>query len=217
MMNTFSKTLAMSSLVAAGLMSTQAATAEVSATADLSSAYLYRGTNLSKGEAVMSGSLDWANDTGVYAGIWSSSGDTAGGHETDLYVGYAADMGAMSYDVMYGSYFYAGNDDLNDYAEVLFTLAMDAASVQVVKNTDTGKNGDYLYLAFAYEMDKYTMTLGNTSGTDITFPTDYTHVDIAYAYNDKLTFTYSQVVEQDKADTLDDGGLFVVSYSLPID
>ncbi len=216
-MKMLSKTLAITSLVTAGLMSAPIASAEVSASAELASSYLYRGVNLSKGEAVMSASLDWSGASGAYAGVWSSSGDTAAGHETDLYGGYAGDMGSMSYDVMYGSYFYAGNDDINDYAELLFTLSMDAASLQVVKNTDSDKNGAYLYVALGYEMDKYGVTLGNVSGTDITFPTDYTHVDVAYAYSDKLTFTYSQVVSQDKEDTLDDGGLFVVTYSLPVE
>ena len=56
--------------------------------------------------------------------------------------------------------------------------------------------------------------------------TDYTHIDISYAYNDNLTFTVSQIIDQDeiqlignekKYENRDDDTLFVLSYSLPIE
>ena len=61
---------------------TPVAQAEVSASLTLSNMYLFRGKNLSPNASVFAGSLDYANESGIYAGAWTTSAD--GGHELDL-------------------------------------------------------------------------------------------------------------------------------------
>ncbi len=217
-MKSLSKAVALASLVSAGLLTTQVASAEVSASADIASAYLWRGQSLSNGEGVISGSLDYSHDSGFYAGAWTSSGDVASGTETDLYVGYYGEVGALEYDVSYASYFYPGEDDIDEIAEISLALTYDMYSFSLAKNTDTDANGDYLFAQLGVEMGQFAFTLGDISGSeDNFFATDYTYVDLAFAYNDALTFTLSQVVNQDVDDAYDDGGQLVVSYSLPIE
>jgi len=228
-MKTLSKAVAIASLLSAGVMSANMANAEVEASASIASSFLWHGQNLSGGEGVVAGSLDWYNDAGAYAGVWSGSGDTKadgyGGSETDLYVGYAGEAGDLSFDIMYATYLYNQedtdgnvNNDINDIAEVIVTLGYDAFSVSVAKNTDTDKNGDYLFATLGMEAGDFAFTLGNISGSEENYyGTDYSYVDAAYAYNDAITFTFSQIVDQDVADTYSDGGQFVVSYSLPIE
>ena len=135
-----------------------------------------------------------------------------------MYVGYAGEAGSISYDIGYATYLYTGEDDVNDVAELILGVSVDDYSATIYKSTDVDANGDYLYLQLGAAMGDYSFTLGNVSGSEgITFPSDYTHVDVSYAYNDKLSFTYSQVVAEDIDDAYDMGGTFVVSYSLPIE
>jgi len=228
-MKTLSKAVAIASLLSAGVMSANVANAEVEASASIASSFLWHGQNLSGGEGVVAGSLDWYNDAGVYAGIWSGSGDTKadgyGGSETDLYVGFAGEAGDLSYDIMYATYLYnqedtdgVVNNDIDDIAEVVLSVGYDAFSMSVTKNTDTTKNGDYLFTTLGMETGDFAFTLGNISGSEeIYYATDYSYIDAAYAYNDAITFTFSQIVNQDVDDTYADDAQFVVSYSLPIE
>jgi len=45
---------------------------------------------------------------------------------------------------------------------------------------------------------------------------DMTHLDLIYAYNDRIAFTISQVVDEEEDDTYDGDAKFVFAYSLPI-
>jgi uncharacterized protein (TIGR02001 family) len=210
-MKTLSKAIALASLVSATALTAQVANAEVSASANIASAYLWRGQDLGEGNAAMSGSLDYANESGLYAGIWASSGDVTGS-ETDLYVGFSGEAGDITYDVSYWTYLYEGEDDIDELAEVILGVSAGSYSASVYLPTDS--DADYTYITLGADMGDYGFNLGNQSGTDAG---DYTHVDVTYAYSEKLAFTYSQVVAEDTDDTYDMGGTFVVSYSLPIE
>jgi len=219
-MTKLSQAIALATAMTAGLVGTTTTQAEVSASADLATMYLWHGQNLSNGAAVVSGSLDYSHESGLYAGAWATSGDSGVGSEYDLYVGFAGAAGDFGYDVAYASYLYPGNtnDDVNDNAEVSLGLSFSDVSLSFLKNTDTDVNGDYLFTTLGYEMDKFGFVLGNASNTEGKyFPTDYTHVDVTFAYNDNISFTASQIVDQDVEDALDDSTLFVVSCSLPIE
>jgi uncharacterized protein (TIGR02001 family) len=220
-MTKLTQAIALATAMTAGLAATATTQAEVSASADLANMYLWHGQNLSaNGGAVVSGSLDYSHQSGLYAGVWGTSGDTATGTEYDLYVGFAGAAGDFGYDVAYASYLYPGNtnDDVNDNAEVSLGFSYAGASLSFLKNTDTDVNGDYLFTTLGYEMDKFGFVLGNASNTEGKyFATDYTHVDVTFAYNDNISFTASQIVDQDVDDSFDDSTLFVVSYSLPIE
>ena len=216
-MKTLSKAIAIASLVSASALTAQVAQAEVSASAAVASTYLWRGTDL--GGAAVSGSLDYSHASGAYAGIWGSSGDASGGNETDLYFGFAGEAGSIGYDIGYATYLYPGEDDIDDAAE--FYLSVSAAAFSATVYVPTDSDSDYRYIALGADAGDYSFALGQTiDNTDDDFPgvdADYTHLDVTYAYNDKLAFTYSQVVAEDTEGYADMGGTFVVSYSLPIE
>jgi len=223
-MTKLTQAIALATAMTAGLAATATTQAEVSASADLASMYLWHGQNLSGGAAVVSGSLDYSHESGLYAGVWGTSGDTATGTEYDLYVGFAGAAGDFGYDVAYASYLYPGNtnDDVNDNAEVSLGFSYAGASLSFLKNTDTDVNGDYLFTTLGYEMGQFGFALGNASGVTTAdagkyFPTNYTHADVTFAYNDNISFTASQIIDQDVKNAIDDSTLFVVSYSLPIE
>lgn len=230
-MTKLSQAIALATAMTAGLAATATTQAEVSASADIASMYLWHGQNLSNGAAVVSGSLDYSHESGLYAGIWGTSGDSTVGTEYDVYVGFAGAAGDFGYDVAYASYLYPGNtnDDVNDNAEVSLGFSYAGASLSFLKNTDTDVNGDYLFTTLGYDMGKFGFVLGNASGVTEKdagkyFPSEYTHVDVTYAYNDNISFTASQIIDQSfkgandpTLSEIDESTLFVVSYSLPIE
>ena len=80
------------------------ASAETSASLTLSNMYLWRGVNLTPDAPAISGSLDYAHESGAYLGVWTTNEDD--GIETDLYVGFAGEAGDFSYDISYWAYLY---------------------------------------------------------------------------------------------------------------
>ena len=92
------------SMVMGASFAPQVVQADVSATVGVSSMYLWRGQNLTPDGGQVSGSIDYKNANGFYAGVWTSS--EQGGHETDLFAGYGGTAGDFSYDVSYWRYLY---------------------------------------------------------------------------------------------------------------
>lgn len=232
-MKTISKAVAVASLISAGFIGTQAHAAEVSASAAVSSMYLWRGLNLSNGAAAVSGDLS-VSAGGAYAGVWTSSGDAELGTEYDLYAGYGLEVGGVALDLSYASYIYAGNeaDDLTDSQDVIFKAS--TAGVEFGAYVNVTEDSDIVYYTLGYGMDKISAMVGVVTGstTDIVgdpeADNNHTHLDVTYAYNDNLSFTVSQIVAQDletdaeedaaeAAKAYDDSTLFVATYSLPIE
>jgi len=219
------KKLTLAIATASALMGATAAQAEVevSASAAVSNMYLWRGQDLgSPGVPAVSGDLV-ASAGGAYAGVWTSSGDTAAGQEYDLFVGYGLEAGDVALDISYWSYIYPGaeGDDIADLHEIVASASAMGASLGVYYNVDQDEEEgtDYIYTTLGYEMGKVGLTYGMTTYSD-TEDKDYAHVDLSYAYNDNISFTYSQVVSADVDE--EDGGMdrspnVVVTYSLPIE
>jgi uncharacterized protein (TIGR02001 family) len=116
----FSKTFLASALLAA----TGVAQAEISANIAAVSDYYFRGVNQTNGAAVQGG-LDYGNDSGFYLGTWLSNVDfdSKATVETDIYAGFAGELGSFGYDLSALYYWYpgAGGDEQEgdlDYAEV---------------------------------------------------------------------------------------------------
>lgn len=223
-MKKLSQAIVIASTMTAGLVTSQVATAEVTASMDLATSYLWRGQNLSNGAAVVSGSLDYGHESGVYAGVWTSSGDSTYGTEVDLYAGFAGEAGDLGYDVGFIGYIYpdasqAESDQYDNWTEANISLSYDIASLSVAKAVDSDKSGDYLFVGLGVEVDAVAITLGNISGSEgITFDTDYTYVDLTYAYNDQIGFTLSKIIDaDDENNTFDESLRYVMTYSLPIE
>lgn len=200
------------SLIAAALLTTGiAAQAEVSGGAAIASSYLWRGFDLSAGSAAVSGSLDYSNESGIYAGIWGSSGDDYAGTEYDLYAGFAGEAGDIGYDIGYVTYNYPSCDldgdgvvvasDCN-FEEIYAGLSYGAFGITAYNNEDA----DYSYIALGYEVGDYSFTYGDWS-------TGGSHLDATYSMGD-LAFTISQSFDDA---VYSEETQFVVSYSIPLD
>lgn len=219
-MKTLSQAVAMASLLTAGVMGAQVANAdvEVSASAAVSNMYLWRGINLGapKGIGAISGDLS-VSSNGAYAGVWASSGDAEFGNEYDLYAGYGMESGDFSADVSLWTYVYPTGTDTSDTmfdsTDLIVSLGFADASVTLYEKI-TSNPSDTRYVTLGYGVDAVSALVGVSMSDDASG--DYTHVDISYAYNDNISFTFSQVVAQDVDDTVDEDGKVVVTYSLPL-
>ena len=94
-------------IVAATLMSSASAMAEVSGNVAVGSDYFFRGFDQSMGFA-LSGGFDVDLGSGLYAGTWGSSVDdftSTGGLELDHYIGYGGSFSDdVSFDIGYMLY-----------------------------------------------------------------------------------------------------------------
>ena len=154
------KTILISALALTGMASTTAF-AEVTANAAATSNYLWRGQEQTGGDAAVSGGIDYANESGFYAGTWASNASWAEEmtYELDLYAGFGGAINEnVSYDVGYIYYAYpdAASGADADFSEVYgsisvqgftFGAAVLATSAASGDGTDFG---DSLYLNADY-------------------------------------------------------------------
>lgn len=98
------------------------AAAEVTGGVAATSEYMFRGI-VSEGGAAVQGNLDWSHDSGVYAGIWGSNANLAGGNELDLILGYSMDL-SDTVNVDAGLIYYIFSED-EEFDAPAGTLAAD--------------------------------------------------------------------------------------------
>lgn len=206
--------------VAGAAFASAPASAEVSATASIANVYLWRGLDLGMGSPQIAGSLDYTHSSGLFAGAWGSSAGP--GTETDLYVGYEHSTDAFGFKAALYDYTYpsatASNFQeayLNFSASGFFVDAYMGVGKIGATATEVDNKNNYYDVGYTYE--KFTAKYGMTSND--TANTDYSHLDVTYAYNDRLAFTVSGIVDDDPgAVTVGyHDPLFVVSYTLPLD
>ncbi|WP_221793633.1 TorF family putative porin [Oceanobacter mangrovi] len=222
-MKKLSQVIAITGALTAGVATVQTAQAEISASVDIASMYLWRGVNLGDGTPVVSGSLDYSHESGLYAGVWTSSGDTSYGTETDFYVGFAGEAGSVGYDVGYATYIYPDSSDpeldkFDDSAEYHLGLSYDMASLTLYKSSDFDVDGFYGVIGVDVPDTSFSVALGSTFDME---SNNWTHLDVTYAFNDSVAFTVSKIVAEDldkgEDGFLDKSAKYVVSYSLPIE
>lgn len=190
-----------------------AAHAELSGSVGIASSYLWRGYDLGAGDAAVSGDLSYSAG-GAYGGVWVSSGDAALGTEYDLYIGYGHAFGSFSIDASLWSYNYpqtnAGSTFDGDTAsDFVLSLGLGPVALGIFTPVGEGSGGDYMYYTLGTSFGKFSATLGMHDSEE----ESPTHVNIDYAYNDNLTFTFSQFISDEPED---DQLKVVVSYSIPI-
>ena len=166
---------AKSALFAATMLSAVSASAvEVSGNVALGSEYFFRGYDQSAG-AALSGGFDIATESGIYAGAWGSSVDSAtstGGLELDYYIGFGGSVSdSVSYDVGYIFYGYP-NDTGKNFEEFYGSVSFADVTVGLATSNDwyneTGSY-DYIYADYAYELSEdYSLGLhyGTSSGAE---------------------------------------------------
>lgn len=206
---------AAASALLVGNLAMASADGKLSASATVSNAYLWRGIDLGKGAAAVSGDLIYSM-AGAYGGVWMSSGDSGLGQEYDLFAGYNTKMGEVTLDLSLWNYNYSDLDERNDttgeLSEVVLSVSAYGANISILDNV-AGAPG-YYYYTFGYGMNDVSAKLGFHS-----FDNDndnMTHLDVSYAYNDNLSFTVSKVVDEEVEGTYDNDPIFQVSYKLPI-
>jgi uncharacterized protein (TIGR02001 family) len=133
------------------------AQAEVSSTITVASDYDFRGITQSALDPALQASLDWSDESGVYAGLWGSnvdfSTDGAEGSsgpdinvELDLILGYGGSFTEdLGYDVgaTYYKYFGDGSDEADvDYVELYSGLSYKVVSGKLWYSPDYGNSGD---------------------------------------------------------------------------
>lgn len=146
-----------------------AALAELSGNVGVVSEYLFRGVPQSGGAAVQGG-LDYASESGFYAGTWASTinfaGATGSAAEVDFYAGFGGEAGSVGYDVGAIYYWYSEEDEggaspdpSNNTIEIYGSLTFGPATVGLYYSladyfavTDEGVM--YPYLAFSFPMSE---------------------------------------------------------------
>ncbi len=125
--------LVLAHLGGALLAPTLAPAGEFSATATVTSEYVYRGQSLSGGNPALQAGADYEHDSGLFAGAWASTVDleSAGGQrdtELDVYLGYHfAPAETIDLSVTLLRYTYPGQTSYvdYDYSEWLVTATLD--------------------------------------------------------------------------------------------
>lgn len=204
------------------------AAGEISASASVANMYLWRGLDLGDGSAAVSGDIHYSI-SGAYVGLWVSSGDDTLGNEYDYYAGYGKAFGDFSFDISLWNYNYSDNglagkgfnvsdDTTGELSEIITTVGYKTIKLSYYDNI-AGATG-YEYWTLSGALDKFSLLVGfhdpEGAGTN-----DMTHVNLTYAFNDRISFTASKVVDQDlnkdDAGSFDEDVKFVVAYSLPIE
>jgi uncharacterized protein (TIGR02001 family) len=157
------KTIAFSAvaLMAATSLTSTAVNAEVSANVAATSNYLWRGLEQTGGDAAISGGIDYADESGFYAGTWVSNASWADEmtYELDFYAGFGGDISeGVSYDVGYIYYAYpdAASSADADFSEIYGSISVEGftfgASVLATSaaSGDGTDFGDSLYLTADY-------------------------------------------------------------------
>jgi uncharacterized protein (TIGR02001 family) len=140
-------------LAAVGLtLTAMAASAEVTGTVGVYSDYNWRGITQTSQDPALQGSIDYAHDSGLYAGVWASNvdfGDCCDENiETDLYVGFSGGE-EMTWDVGGIYYLYPGAEDL-DFWEIYAGLGWNWLSGKVSYSSDYA---NYDETALYYELN----------------------------------------------------------------
>lgn len=242
-MNKLSQAMVCAAAVATtGLSSVALAESPLTGNVGVTSNYIWRGQTQSADEAAVSGGIDYAHSSGLYAGIWVSSlasstdsshttGDntTSTQYEQDLYIGFGGEAGPLSYDVSYVQYMYPVGDAVElDFAEVIVSLGYGPVTLTIaptVNKEDSTAQEDDLYTSLSAEFEvKKGLTLGVLYGMydfdeapGSTTTADYSHYQISLSKGD-FVFAYD-VKDPDTADStgVEDSPRVSVSWSKSFD
>jgi len=132
------------------LASASIAQAEITGNASVVSDYNWRGITQTAGDPAIQGGIDYAHESGFYAGAWGSNvdfGDCCDENlETDLYFGWSGGE-TLAWNVGLIYYLYPGADGLN-YPEVYASLGWEWLTGKISYSNDFG---NYDESAFYFE------------------------------------------------------------------
>ncbi len=236
----FNKSLITAAVVTAGLMAAPTYADSLSANASVTNNYIWRGLTQTTNEPAVQGGIDYAHDSGFYAGTWVSNvqyaSDDVYSYEHDIYAGYAFEVGEVSVDVGYLYYNYDEEAEF-DFGEVYVQLGWKGFGVGawVLTNTEADEIGNQDFdagEAYYISVD-YAFEIGN--GIEIGLHGGYHDGDFQEAFNgtdgDYYDYNISlskggfgfMITDTDAGGPASEGGLdndevkFVVSYSVDVD
>jgi uncharacterized protein (TIGR02001 family) len=159
--------------IAAALLSSGLANAQWSANVGYASEYHYRG--IFQDESSASGGIDYENN-GFYAGVWAA--DVGVGAETDVYFGYAGEVGDIGLSVGYTGYFYTDDDFDDTYQEINLGAGFGILSIDVA----IGEWGNYSDPELDYTYYALTLEKNGFYGTYAGFAQDFEgeYVELGY-------------------------------------
>lgn len=186
------KTLCAAAVSMAAMGISAPSMAEVTANVSVANNYIWRGLTQSINEAVVQGGIDYAHESGFYAGTWVSNvaydSDDAYSYEHDLYAGFAGEAGMFSYDVGYLYYNYDDNANY-DFSEIYGSIGMGNFGATLYLLTDTEADeapgedfgfGEATYLSLDY-------TIPLESGTEIGLHVGHHDGDFVNSFNGVTT------------------------------
>lgn len=139
------------------LASASIAQAEITGNASVVSDYNWRGITQTAGDPAIQGGIDYAHDSGFYAGAWGSNvdfGDCCDENvEADLYFGWSGGE-TLVWNAGLIYYLYPGADSLN-YPEIYASLGWEWLTGKISYSNDFGNYGEsafYLEGNAAYEL-----------------------------------------------------------------
>jgi len=214
------KGLTLSALALAASVIGSNAVAETSAEVGISSTYLLRGLDIDSPQ--FWGSASYSTG-GFSTSAWISSlGDS--GYELDIVPSYRFAF-SESFAVDVGAVVYKYEDvDLGDYTDLTLGVELGDAYVYYAHTVGDDYDGvDWDYLSLSYSYGSLSGVVGVDAWDDGMIDGSYTHLDLSWAFNDKLSFTVSKIVAKDGsygdsiASSYSDDVKFLVSYALPIE
>ncbi|HET7203640.1 MAG TPA: TorF family putative porin [Steroidobacteraceae bacterium] len=220
-------------LAAVGLtFAAMTAQAEVTGTIGAVSDYDFRGVSLSAKDPALQGSIDYAHDSGFYAGVWGSNidygDDVDGDLEVDVYAGFANQINDdLGYDVGLVYYTYPGADDIDDYPELYAGLTYKWLEVkQWYTNDNSGSDLDSFYTEANAEFElPANFTLGLHAGYNYgDYFEDFEYVDysigVGYTlghFDLGLKYVDNDMDDQIESDVFNSEGraIFSISTTFP--
>lgn len=191
----FKKTLLTAALTSSTLFAVSPAYADLSANVSVTNNYIWRGLTQTTNEAAVQGGIDYAHDSGFYAGTWASNvqygADDVYSYEHDLYAGYSGEVGDISYDVGYLYYNYDSEANF-DFSEVYGSIGFMnlSATLYLLADTeaDEAPGQDFGFGEASYISLDYALPLQN--GVEIGLHVGHHEGDFAEAFNG-LTDSYN--------------------------
>lgn len=213
---------------------------DLTANAAVSNNYIWRGLTQTENAPVVSGGIDYANDSGFYIGTWAANVSYAPGdvfsYEHDIYFGLAGETaGGIGWDFGYLYYNYDKEAEF-DFGEIYGSLSIDNFSLglNVLANTeaDEGPGQDFGFGQAFYLSADYATEI--REGLELGFHVGYHDGDFSEAFNgvpgsyvdfgvslakDGFSFAITSTDLDDPGpDNLDNDEVkFVVGYSVEFD
>ena len=165
----------------------------ISANLSIVSDYAFRGISQTDQRPALQGGLDYEHDSGFYAGFWASNvswlndlGASKNSMETNLYAGYATELGPIGLDLGLLQYYYPGSY---------------GGQYKADGNKKPHTLEGYVGLSYEWLSFKYSHSFTNLFGLDDSKNSKYYDLSAAYEIMDGLTldahYGYSSIKNGD--------------------